>query len=279
MYRAGEEKDEIPQELALPVTELAVVQPPVVTRVESQRRPGKAVKSSKQLVKDQVRFFKTTMRDLHIFTLLACVDIAFILPVVLMSIVSSDYEGSMMLSALHINCYRFDFDIRSIYLVNLTRCLIFVQNQKFARALMPPPLLSSKSPISSSKSTYNAGNMNRNKRPSILSDTNNTYNPGNKNKNSRASTGSDSANNTYNAGSRNKNKTIWPSALRDSSKRPRFQGASSATGDLGRPRSGQQARCGPSSSSTSYENAKSSVSDGPVQPMKPKRKRRPKKKT
>jgi hypothetical protein len=112
-----------------------------------------------------------------------------------------------------------------------------------------------------------------------LSDaTNNNFNAGHKYKNSRASTGSDSANNTYNAGSRNKNKNIWPSTLPDTSKRPRYQGASSASGDLGRPRSVQQARSGPSSSSTSYENTKSSVSDGPVQPTKPKRKRRPKKK-
>lgn len=203
--RAGEEKDEIPQELALPATELAVTQSPVVAEIDSQRRPGKAVKPNKQAVKDQ--------------------------------------------------------------------------NQKFARALMPPPPLSSKSPVSFSKSTYNVDNKNSNNRPSTLSDaTNNNSNAGHKYKNSRASTGSDSANNTYNAGSRNKNKNIWPSTLPDTSKRPRYQGASSASGDLGRPRSGQQARSGPSSSSTSYENTKSSVSDGPVQPTKPKRKRRPKKK-
>ncbi|KAG0605549.1 hypothetical protein M758_9G067600 [Ceratodon purpureus] len=153
------------------------------------------------------------------------------------------------------------------------------QNQKFARALMPPPPSSSKYPISTSKSTYNADNKNRNNRSSTLSDaTNNNYNAGNKNKSTRASTGSDSANNTYNAGSRNKNKNVWPSTLPDTSKRPRYQGASSATGDLARPRSSQQARSGPTSSSTSYENTKSSVSDGPVQPTKPKRKRRPKKK-
>ena len=144
---------------------------------------------------------------------------------------------------------------------------------------MPPPPLSSKSPISSSKSTYNFDKKITNNRPSTLSDaTNNNYNASYKNKNSRASTGSDSANNTYNPGSRNKNKINWKFTLPDTPKRPRYQGASSVAGELGRPRSGQQARSGPSSSSTSYENAKSSVSDGPVQPTKPKRKRRPKKK-
>jgi hypothetical protein len=160
--------------------------------------------------------------------------------------------------SIHVNCSGFGFNARSMYSLCIPlKCFIFLQNQTFARALMPPPPLSSKSPVSFSKSTYNAGH---------------------KYKNSRASTGSDSANNTYNAGSRNKNKNIWPSTLPDTSKRPRYQGASSASGDLGRPRSVQQARSGPSSSSTSYENTKSSVSDGPVQPTKPKRKRRPKKK-
>jgi len=157
------------------------------------------------------------------------------------------------------------------YICAFIGVFMFLQNQKFARALMPPPPSSSKSPISSSKSTYNADSKNKNHRSSTLPETtNNTYNAGNRNKNSRPSTWSDPANNTYNSG--NKNKYNRPSALPDTSKRPRYQGASSATVDLGRPRSG------PSSSSTSYENAKSSVSDGPVQPTKPKRKRRPKKK-
>lgn len=165
------------------------------------------------------------------------------------------------------------------------------QNKKFARALMPPPPSSSKSPISSSKSSYNGDNKNRNKRPVNLSDTtvnggnnrfksanlSDTTNNGGNNrfKNNNPSTWSDPTNNnTYNNGG-NKNKYNRQASLPDStSKRPRYQGASSAAAaEPGRPRSG------PSSSSTSYENAKSSVSDGPVvQPTKPKRKRRPKKK-
>ena len=75
MYRAGEEKDEAPQELALPATELAAAQPPVVAGIDSQRRPGKAVKPSKQTVKDQVHFFKTTRRGLVTCILLAHINL------------------------------------------------------------------------------------------------------------------------------------------------------------------------------------------------------------
>lgn len=57
MHRAGEEKDETLQELVLPATELPVAQPPVIAEMGSQRRPGKAVKPSKEAVKDQVCLF------------------------------------------------------------------------------------------------------------------------------------------------------------------------------------------------------------------------------
>jgi hypothetical protein len=149
------------------------------------------------------------------------------------------------------------------------------QNKKFARALMPPPPSSSKSPISSSKSSYNGDNKNRNKRPANLSDT--TNNGGNNRfKSNKPSTWSDPTNNTTynNGGNKNKYNNRQASLPDSTSKRPRYQGASSSAAEHGRPQ-----RSGPSSSSTSYENAKSSVSDGPaVQPTKPKRKRRPKKK-
>ena len=65
MYRAGEEKDEAPQELVLLAPE-----PPVVAEVDLQRRPGKAAKPNKPSAKDQVHFL-TDLRGVG--TLLACV--------------------------------------------------------------------------------------------------------------------------------------------------------------------------------------------------------------
>lgn len=74
---------------------------------------------------------------------------------------------------------------------------------------------------------------------------------------------------TGNMKTRNNNR---PSNTIETNKRARYNPSTSSTSDdIGRSRSRP-------SSSTSYENIKSSVSDGPLQQTKPKRKRRPKKK-
>jgi hypothetical protein len=102
MYRAGEEKDEIPQELALPATELAVTQPPVVAEIDSQRRPGKAVKPNKQAVKDQVQFSKRTglgfMEEFQFDILLARVNLRIFIFFLLKG-VSAGYENSEMVNS------------------------------------------------------------------------------------------------------------------------------------------------------------------------------------
>lgn len=77
---------------------------------------------------------------------------------------------------------------------------------------------------------------------------------------------------TYNVTGNMKTRNNRPSNTIETNKRARYNPSTSSTSDdIGRTRSRP-------SSSTSYENIKSSVSDGPLQQTKPKRKRRPKKK-
>lgn len=77
---------------------------------------------------------------------------------------------------------------------------------------------------------------------------------------------------TYNVTGNMKTRNNRPSSTIETNKRARYNPSTSSTSDdIGRSRSRP-------SSSTSYENIKSSVSDGPLQQTKPKRKRRPKKK-
>ncbi|XP_024398929.1 uncharacterized protein [Physcomitrium patens] len=153
------------------------------------------------------------------------------------------------------------------------------QKQKFAKTLMPPPPMYSK--FSSSKSTYNADKNNKYNRPSSSSGAgNSTYNAGKKKQNIQPpalseKALSETASKIYHMGMKKKNPRT--PALPATAKKARHQTNSSATDDHGNARAGPS-RSGPSSSTTSYEMAKSSVSDGPVEPHKPKRKRRPKKK-
>lgn len=157
--------------------------------------------------------------------------------------------------------------------------VVFLQKQKFAKTLMPPPPMYSK--FSSSKSTYNADKNNKYNRPSSSSGAgNSTYNAGKKKQNIQPpalseKALSETASKIYHMGMKKKNPRT--PALPATAKKARHQTNSSATDDHGNARAGPS-RSGPSSSTTSYEMAKSSVSDGPVEPHKPKRKRRPKKK-
>jgi hypothetical protein len=54
LYRMGEEKDDTSKELVLPVTKLPPGQSSTVVDMGIQKRPGKAPKPTKPVVKDQV---------------------------------------------------------------------------------------------------------------------------------------------------------------------------------------------------------------------------------
>lgn len=53
-YRMGEEKDDTSKELVLPVTNLSAGQSSIVVDSGMQKRPGKAPKLTKPVMKDQV---------------------------------------------------------------------------------------------------------------------------------------------------------------------------------------------------------------------------------